>query len=127
MAGLLRCRPNAIWHAAVVNRGDIKPTGARHRLDNDSTAMPLPYKRFTTMYTLADFKEMLHNTPQGQHTMGMVHPSSMHNLLLRYWPPVLILTGTFPKTIPQRKWWWICKPEALMVTVWGTLEPPGRN
>jgi bicarbonate transport system ATP-binding protein len=37
------------------------------------------------VYTLADFKEMLHNTPQGQHTMGMVHPSSMHNLLLRYW------------------------------------------
>ena len=37
------------------------------------------------VYTLADFKEMLHNTPLGQHTMGMVHPSSMHNLLLRYW------------------------------------------
>jgi len=37
------------------------------------------------VYTLADFKEMLHNTPQGRHTMGMVHPSSMHNLLLRYW------------------------------------------
>lgn len=37
------------------------------------------------VYTLADFKEMLHNTPQGQHRMGMVHPSSMHNLLLRYW------------------------------------------
>lgn len=37
------------------------------------------------VYTLADFKAMLHNTPQGQHRMGMVHPSSMHNLLLRYW------------------------------------------
>ncbi|HEY9845230.1 MAG TPA: nitrate ABC transporter ATP-binding protein, partial [Candidatus Caenarcaniphilales bacterium] len=37
------------------------------------------------IYTLADFKAMLHNTPQGQHRMGMVHPSSMHNLLLRYW------------------------------------------
>lgn len=37
------------------------------------------------VYTLADFKEMLHNTPQGQHRMGMVHPCSMHNLLLRYW------------------------------------------
>ncbi len=37
------------------------------------------------VYTLADFKKMLHNTPLGQHRMGMVHPSSMHNLLLRYW------------------------------------------
>lgn len=37
------------------------------------------------VYSLADFKEMLHKTPQGQHRMGMVHPSSMHNLLLRYW------------------------------------------
>jgi nitrate ABC transporter ATP-binding subunit len=37
------------------------------------------------VYSLGDFKEMLHRTPQGQHRMGMVHPSSMHNLLLRYW------------------------------------------
>ena len=37
------------------------------------------------VYSLSDFKEMLRNTPQGQHRMGMVHPSSMHNLLLRYW------------------------------------------
>jgi ABC-type nitrate/sulfonate/bicarbonate transport system substrate-binding protein len=35
--------------------------------------------------TLADFKQMLKNTPDRQHRMGVVHPSSMHNLLLRYW------------------------------------------
>ncbi|MGB8699614.1 MAG: nitrate ABC transporter ATP-binding protein [Thermosynechococcaceae cyanobacterium] len=35
--------------------------------------------------TLADFKQMLLNSPDRQHTMGVVHPSSMHNLLLRYW------------------------------------------
>jgi len=59
-------------------------------------------KRFTTKaYTLAD-SEMLHNTPQGQH-MGMVHPSSMHNLL----PALLASGGIDPdrdvslKTIPQ--------------------------
>jgi bicarbonate transport system ATP-binding protein len=28
---------------------------------------------------------MLHRTPEIQHRVGMVHPSSMHNLLLRYW------------------------------------------
>ena len=35
--------------------------------------------------TLADFKEMLRRSPEKQHRMGVVHPSSMHNLLLRYW------------------------------------------
>lgn len=34
---------------------------------------------------LADFKRMLRESPQQQHRMGLVHPSSMHNLLLRYW------------------------------------------
>jgi bicarbonate transport system ATP-binding protein len=35
--------------------------------------------------TLADFKKMLLDSPERQHRMGVVHPSSMHNLLLRYW------------------------------------------
>jgi len=37
------------------------------------------------IYTLSDFKAYLHSTANQQHRMGMVHPSSMHNLLLRYW------------------------------------------
>ncbi len=37
------------------------------------------------IHSLESFKEMLHATPDTQHRMGMVHPSSMHNLLLRYW------------------------------------------
>ncbi len=37
------------------------------------------------VHSLESFREMLHNTPETQHRMGMVHPSSMHNLLLRYW------------------------------------------
>jgi nitrate ABC transporter ATP-binding subunit len=37
------------------------------------------------IHSLESFKEMLHATPDVQHRMGMVHPSSMHNLLLRYW------------------------------------------
>ncbi|NJM69198.1 MAG: ABC transporter substrate-binding protein [Scytonema sp. RU_4_4] len=37
------------------------------------------------IHTLADFKQMLLNSPQRLHRMGLVHPSSMHNLLLRYW------------------------------------------
>jgi bicarbonate transport system ATP-binding protein len=35
--------------------------------------------------TLAAFKKMLLASPERQHRMGVVHPSSMHNLLLRYW------------------------------------------
>ncbi|MBW4650899.1 MAG: nitrate ABC transporter ATP-binding protein [Kastovskya adunca ATA6-11-RM4] len=37
------------------------------------------------VHTLADFKKMLLASPERQHRMGLVHPSSMHNLLLRYW------------------------------------------
>jgi bicarbonate transport system ATP-binding protein len=35
--------------------------------------------------TPAQFKQMLRETPDVKHRMGVVHPSSMHNLLLRYW------------------------------------------
>ncbi|MBD1917454.1 MULTISPECIES: nitrate ABC transporter ATP-binding protein [Cyanophyceae] len=37
------------------------------------------------IHSLESFRDMLHRTPDTQHRMGMVHPSSMHNLLLRYW------------------------------------------
>jgi nitrate/nitrite transport system ATP-binding protein len=35
--------------------------------------------------TLADLKAFLDKTPDKVHTFGMVHPASMHNLMLRYW------------------------------------------
>ncbi|WP_027249901.1 nitrate ABC transporter ATP-binding protein [Planktothrix agardhii] len=35
--------------------------------------------------TLADFKIYIENNLDKVHTLGMVHPSSMHNLMLRYW------------------------------------------
>ncbi|MEC4814245.1 MAG: nitrate ABC transporter ATP-binding protein [Scytonema sp. PMC 1069.18] len=37
------------------------------------------------VYTLADFKRLLQQSASQTHTLGMVHPSSMHNILLRYW------------------------------------------
>ncbi|BFM38657.1 nitrate ABC transporter ATP-binding protein [Synechocystis sp. LKSZ1] len=37
------------------------------------------------VYTAADFKQCLLASDGNPHTLGMVHPSSMHNLLLRYW------------------------------------------
>jgi bicarbonate transport system ATP-binding protein len=44
-------------------------------------------KRFQSqgIKTVADFHAMLKSTPNQQHRMGVVHPSSIHNLLLRYW------------------------------------------
>jgi nitrate ABC transporter ATP-binding subunit len=35
--------------------------------------------------TLEDFKDAINQTPDRVHTLAMVHPASMHNLLLRYW------------------------------------------
>lgn len=35
--------------------------------------------------TLADYRRMLLTLEAQEHRIGMVHPSSMHNLLLRYW------------------------------------------
>ena len=35
--------------------------------------------------TLEDFKHYIDNHLDKVHTLGMVHPSSMHNLMLRYW------------------------------------------
>lgn len=37
------------------------------------------------IHSLNDLKRMILETPDKQHTFGMVHPASMHNLLLRYW------------------------------------------
>lgn len=55
------------------------------------------------IYTAADFKQALLETTEQRHTLGIVHPSSMHNILLRYW---LAAVGIDPdrdvslKTIP---------------------------
>lgn len=35
--------------------------------------------------SLADFKAAIAETPDKVHNLGMVYPSSMHNLILRYW------------------------------------------
>lgn len=37
------------------------------------------------VHTLKDFKEAIGKTADKVYTLGMVHPASMHNLMLRYW------------------------------------------
>jgi len=39
----------------------------------------------TGVRTLADFKAAIAQNPDRVHTLGMVHQSSMHNLMLRHW------------------------------------------
>ena len=34
---------------------------------------------------LSDLKKYINQSPEKRHTFGMVHPASMHNLMLRYW------------------------------------------
>jgi nitrate/nitrite transport system ATP-binding protein len=55
-------------------------------LSRNGNAITL-HKRFYEqgVRTLEDFKEILHQNPDNVHTLGMVHPASMHNLLLRHW------------------------------------------
>ena len=35
--------------------------------------------------SLTDFANVVHETADKAHTLGIVHPTSMHNLMLRYW------------------------------------------
>lgn len=55
-------------------------------LSRNGNAITLSKKFYDSgVRTLADFKAALAQTPDKVHTLGMVHPASMHNLLLRYW------------------------------------------
>jgi len=62
------------------------PVATSLTLSRNGNAITLA-KRFYDqgVYTLADFKAALKSSPQQRHTMGMAHPASLHNLLLRYW------------------------------------------
>ena len=66
--------------------GNCKPIVTALTMTRNGNAISLD-KRFYDrgIHTLPDFKEMLKNTRDRTHRMGVVHPSSMHNLLLRYW------------------------------------------
>ncbi len=74
-----------VWMTLGGN-GTCKPIVTALTMTRNGNAITLD-KRFYDrgIHTLADFKAMLQNTKDVQHRMGVVHPSSMHNLLLRYW------------------------------------------
>ena len=62
------------------------PTVTALTMTRNGNAITLS-KRFYDqgVYNLTDFKQHLLRTRDQRHTMGVVHPSSMHSVLLRYW------------------------------------------
>ena len=55
-------------------------------LDRNGNAITLDKKFHQQgVTTLADFKAAIRQAPDQVHTLGVVHPASMHNLMLRYW------------------------------------------
>ncbi len=55
-------------------------------LSRNGNAITLSNKLYEEgITTLADFKEAIAKNPDRVYTLGIVHPYSMHNLMLRYW------------------------------------------
>jgi bicarbonate transport system ATP-binding protein len=75
-----------VWLTVGGPDGRPVPVVSSLTLTRNGNAITLD-KRFYDqgVYTLADFKQLLQQSATQEHTLGMVHPSSMHNLLLRYW------------------------------------------
>jgi len=75
-----------IWLTLGGMDGRFLPTVSALTLTRNGNAITLD-KRFYDegIHTLQDLKRMLLETQNKQHVFGVVHPASMHNLLLRYW------------------------------------------
>jgi len=75
-----------LWLTTGGNDNRPTPVVSSLTMTRNGNAITLA-KRFYDqgIYGLADFKKMLQDSPDQKHRMAMVHPSSMHNLLLRYW------------------------------------------
>ena len=93
-----------LWMTLGGNDSEPTPIVSAMTMTRNGNAITLD-RRFLDqgITNLAQFKQLLLSSPDKQHRMGVVHPSSMHNLLLRYW---LASAGIDPdrdvelKTIP---------------------------
>jgi len=72
--------------AMTIGAGEKAPVGivSAMVLSRNGNAITLSNK-FADVNDLGELKTALGKTPDTIHSFGMVHPSSMHNLLLRYW------------------------------------------
>ncbi|QXE26499.1 bicarbonate transport ATP-binding protein [Richelia sinica FACHB-800] len=75
-----------MWLSLGGNKNQPLPVVTSLTMTRNGNAITLA-KRFYDegVRTLSDFKQYLLRTRDQRHTMGVVHPASMHNLLLRYW------------------------------------------
>lgn len=75
-----------LWMTLGGVNGESIPVLTALTMTRNGNAITLT-KRFEAqgIRSAADFKAYLKSTPNQRHRMGVVHPSSIHNLLLRYW------------------------------------------
>jgi bicarbonate transport system ATP-binding protein len=74
------------WLTAGGHQNEPLPVVSALTMTRNGNAITLSKKLYEQgVYTAADFKRVLLESDGETHTLGMVHPSSMHNLLLRYW------------------------------------------
>ncbi|HIK45233.1 MAG TPA: ABC transporter substrate-binding protein [Leptolyngbyaceae cyanobacterium M65_K2018_010] len=75
-----------LWFSLGGHKNQPLPVVTALTMTRNGNAITLARRFYDQgIHSLESFREMLHRTPETQHRMGMVHPSSMHNLLLRYW------------------------------------------
>jgi bicarbonate transport system ATP-binding protein len=75
-----------MWMTLGGHEGRPLPVVSALTMTRNGNAITLA-KRFYDqgVHSLSDFKNFLKRTAKQRHIMGVVHPASMHNLLLRYW------------------------------------------
>ena len=75
-----------LWFSLGGHKNQPLPVVSALTMTRNGNAITLSRRFYDQgVHSLDGFREMLRRTPDVQHRMGMVHPSSMHNLLLRYW------------------------------------------
>jgi len=74
------------WFTVGGHQNTPLPVVSSLTMTRNGNAVTLSKKFYEQgVYNAADLKRMLLESTEQEHTLGMVHPSSMHNLLLRYW------------------------------------------
>jgi bicarbonate transport system ATP-binding protein len=75
-----------VWMTAGGHGGDPTPIVSALTLSRNGNEITLA-KRLSQqgVNTVDDYRSWLHSHEREPHRIGIVHPASMHNLLLRYW------------------------------------------
>jgi bicarbonate transport system ATP-binding protein len=75
-----------VWLTVGGNQEQPVPIVSALTMTRNGNAVTLAKKFYDQgIYTASEFKRTLLESDAQSHTLGMVHPSSMHNILLRYW------------------------------------------